>query len=46
VEVSDSAVAYVTVERQSGAVDTLHLLLRYPHRPPATVQARFGRTTT
>jgi len=40
VEVSDSAVAHVTVERQSGAVDTLHLLLRYPHRPPTAVQAR------
>jgi len=40
VEVSDSAVARVMVERQSGAVDTLHLLLRYPHRPPPAVQAR------
>ena len=34
VEVSDSAVAQVTVERQSGAVDTLRLMLPYPHRPP------------
>jgi len=40
VEVSDSAVAHVTVERRSGAVDTLHLMLPYPHRPPPAVQAR------
>jgi murein DD-endopeptidase MepM/ murein hydrolase activator NlpD len=40
VEVSDSAVASVMVERQSGVVDTLHLLLRYPHRPPPAAQAR------
>jgi murein DD-endopeptidase MepM/ murein hydrolase activator NlpD len=40
VEVSDSAVAHVTVERQSGAIDTLRLMLPYPHRPPPAVQAR------
>jgi len=40
VDVSDSAVAQVTIVRQSGAVDTLRALLRYPHHPPPVVQAR------
>lgn len=40
--ISDSAVARVYVDRESGAVDTLHLLLRYPHHPPSppVVQTR------
>ena len=40
VEVSDSAVARVTIERESGAVDSLRVLLKYPHRPPPELQAR------
>jgi murein DD-endopeptidase MepM/ murein hydrolase activator NlpD len=40
VDVSDSAVARVAIERQSGALDTLRLLLHYPHRPPPVAQAR------
>jgi murein DD-endopeptidase MepM/ murein hydrolase activator NlpD len=40
VDVSDSAVARVLVERQSGTVDTLRLSLKYPHHPPAVAQAR------
>ena len=35
VDASDSVVARVFVARASGAVDTLHMALRYPHRPPA-----------
>jgi murein DD-endopeptidase MepM/ murein hydrolase activator NlpD len=42
VEVSDSAVATVYLERMSGAVDSARLFLRYPHQapPPPTPAAR------
>jgi hypothetical protein len=40
VEVSDSLVVHVHVARQSGAVDTARLFLKYPHQPPPAVQAR------
>ena len=46
VDVSDSAVARVIVERQSGAVDTLHLLLRVSAPTAAgrpSARARAGR---
>lgn len=45
VEVSDSVVASVTVERVSGKTDTLRLQLTYPHHapPPPSLQSR-GRT--
>ena len=45
VEVSDSVVASVTVERASGKADTLRLQLAYPHHapPPPPLQSR-GRT--
>ena len=43
IDASDSVVAEVAVTRQSGAVDTLRLSLKYPHHPPATGQTR-GRT--
>lgn len=33
VDVSDSAVAFVRVEHQSGAADTLRVMLKYPHNP-------------
>ena len=34
IEASDSVVAHVHIERESGTVDTLRLSLRYPHNPP------------
>lgn len=34
IDASDSVVAHVVLGRASGAVDTLRLALRYPHRPP------------
>lgn len=40
VEVSDSLVARVRVERQSGGVDTIRLLLRYSHRTEPLAQSR------
>jgi murein DD-endopeptidase MepM/ murein hydrolase activator NlpD len=40
VDVSDSLVVHVVVARQSEAVDTVTLLLKYPHQPPLAVQAR------
>jgi murein DD-endopeptidase MepM/ murein hydrolase activator NlpD len=42
VEVSDSVVALVHVARQSGACDTLRVMLKYPHNPQPTTptQAR------
>jgi hypothetical protein len=40
VDVSDSMVAHVRIERQSGSVDTLRLFLRYPHHPPPVAQSR------
>jgi murein DD-endopeptidase MepM/ murein hydrolase activator NlpD len=40
VDVSDSAVASVSVRRASGIIDTLRALLRYPHHPPAVAQTR------
>jgi len=40
VDVSDSVVARVSIARQSGAIDTLRLLLHYPHHPPAVAQSR------
>jgi murein DD-endopeptidase MepM/ murein hydrolase activator NlpD len=44
IEASDSVVAQVLVERQSGTIDTLHLSLKYPHHPPATTGQARGRT--
>ncbi|MFI5227735.1 MAG: M23 family metallopeptidase [Gemmatimonadales bacterium] len=45
VEVSDSVVALVHIARQSGACDTLRVMLRYPHNPaPATPTQARGRT--
>ena len=40
VEASDSVVADVIVARQSGAIDTLRLSLKYPHHPPPAGQTR------
>jgi murein DD-endopeptidase MepM/ murein hydrolase activator NlpD len=40
VQVSDSVVARVRVERQSGAIDTLRALVRYPHQPPQPTAAQ------
>jgi murein DD-endopeptidase MepM/ murein hydrolase activator NlpD len=40
VDVSDSLVVRVHVAWRSEAVDTLSLLLTYPHQPPPAVQAR------
>jgi len=40
VDVSDSLVVRVAVARQSEAVDTVTLLLKYPHHPPPVAQAR------
>jgi murein DD-endopeptidase MepM/ murein hydrolase activator NlpD len=37
--VSDSLVAHVEVDRASGAVDTLHLVINYAHQPPPAPQA-------
>lgn len=34
-DVSDSLVARVELARASGAIDTLHVSLRYPHQPPS-----------
>lgn len=39
-DVSDSLVARVRIERQSGAVDTARLFLKYPHHPPPPAVAR------
>ena len=40
---SDSVVAHAMLTRQSGAVDTLRLLLKYPHRPaPAAAPSTSG----
>lgn len=43
VDVSDSLVATVELMRQSGAVDTARLALRYPHRAPPPVAATSSR---
>jgi murein DD-endopeptidase MepM/ murein hydrolase activator NlpD len=42
---SDSVVALAVITRASGAADTLHLALKYPHRPapPATTVGSRGR---
>jgi murein DD-endopeptidase MepM/ murein hydrolase activator NlpD len=46
-DVSDSLVATVRIVRQSGATDSAHLALKYPHRPPPApatgVTSRRGR---
>jgi murein DD-endopeptidase MepM/ murein hydrolase activator NlpD len=42
-DVSDSLVAIVEVVRQSGAVDTAHLALKYPHHPPPVPAATSSR---
>jgi murein DD-endopeptidase MepM/ murein hydrolase activator NlpD len=34
IDASDSVVAHVRIERESGAVDTLRLSVRFPHNPP------------
>jgi len=44
IDASDSVVATVVVARQSGATDTLHLSLKYPHHAPATTAPTRGRT--
>ena len=51
-DVSDSLVARVEVARASGAIDTLHVSLRYPHQAPsrpttvATRPSRVSRSLT
>ncbi|MEP6494575.1 MAG: M23 family metallopeptidase [bacterium] len=43
IDASDSVVARVQIDRESGAVDTLRVFLKYPHRapqPPAATSAR------
>ena len=43
IDVSDSLVAWVRIERQSGAVDSARLVVKYPHHAPTPttpVQAR------
>ena len=42
-EVSDSLVAIVEIVRQSGAVDSAHLALKYPHNPPPVPAATSSR---
>lgn len=46
VEVSDSIVALVHIQRQSGAIDTLRLFLRYPHNPAQSASYKPSRTRT
>jgi murein DD-endopeptidase MepM/ murein hydrolase activator NlpD len=41
---SDSVVARALVTRQSGAVDTLRLFMKYPHQPPPSPASTGGRT--
>jgi murein DD-endopeptidase MepM/ murein hydrolase activator NlpD len=47
-DASDSVVAHVLVSRASGATDTLHVVLQYPHRPspPSTVTVVRGRISS
>jgi murein DD-endopeptidase MepM/ murein hydrolase activator NlpD len=40
IDASDSVVAQVVVERQSGALDSVRLALRYPHQAPPAGQSR------
>lgn len=40
IDASDSVVAQVVVERQSGTLDSLRLALKYPHQAPPVGQAR------
>jgi murein DD-endopeptidase MepM/ murein hydrolase activator NlpD len=40
IQVSDSLVAHAEVVRQSGAVDTLRVFMRYPHQPPPATASR------
>jgi hypothetical protein len=40
IDASDSVVAEVVVEHQSGALDSLRLALKYPHHPPPAGQSR------
>ncbi len=44
IDASDSVVAAVVVARESGATDTLHLSLTYPHHAPAATGPTRGRT--
>jgi murein DD-endopeptidase MepM/ murein hydrolase activator NlpD len=44
-EASDSVVARVLVTRQSGAVDSLRLFLRYPHQPPSSPGSSAKKTS-
>ena len=44
VEVSDSIVALVHIQRQSGAADTLRLFLKYPHNPIQNASYKPTRT--
>jgi hypothetical protein len=43
-DVSDSLVALVEIERQSGTKDTAHLSLQYPHHAPAVAAATSSRS--
>jgi len=40
IDASDSVVAQVVVERQSGALDSMRLALKYPHQAPPAGQSR------
>lgn len=40
IDASDSVVARVVVEHQSGTLDSLHLALKYPHQAPPAGQSR------
>ncbi|HEV8217455.1 MAG TPA: M23 family metallopeptidase [Gemmatimonadaceae bacterium] len=40
IDASDSVVAQVVVERQSGALDSMRLALKYPHQAPPVGQSR------
>jgi murein DD-endopeptidase MepM/ murein hydrolase activator NlpD len=46
IDASDSVVARVLVSRESGTIDTLHVALHYPHRPPAQPTPTISRRTT
>lgn len=43
VEASDSVVAQVLLARESGVIDTLHVALKYPHRPPSNSAAAIAK---